>query len=114
MDRAERFVHRYEAGGIFFARLLPVMRHLISIPAGIVGMSFRVFSVMTVVGAAIWCGILAWLSSRVAERNPELMDDPQKLIAAIKHESLVFVAVIGALAVLYALVMRLTAPDRVK
>ena len=34
--RAEHFVHRYEAGGVFFARLLPVIRHLISIPAGLV------------------------------------------------------------------------------
>jgi membrane protein DedA with SNARE-associated domain len=32
LERAERFMHRYEAGGIFFARLLPVIRHLISIP----------------------------------------------------------------------------------
>src|SRR5205809_5195882 len=36
LERAEHWVHRYEAGGIFFARLLPVIRHLISIPAGII------------------------------------------------------------------------------
>jgi len=34
LARAEVFLRRYEAGGIFFARLLPVIRHLISIPAG--------------------------------------------------------------------------------
>ena len=36
IERAERFLIRYESGGIFFARLLPVIRHLISIPAGII------------------------------------------------------------------------------
>ncbi|MBX6326629.1 MAG: DedA family protein, partial [Chthoniobacterales bacterium] len=38
LERAEHFLARYEAGGVFFARLLPVVRHLISIPAGIVRM----------------------------------------------------------------------------
>ena len=34
--RAERWLARYEAGGVFFARLVPVVRHLIGIPAGLV------------------------------------------------------------------------------
>lgn len=34
LERAERFIRRYEAGGVFFARLLPVIRHLISYPCG--------------------------------------------------------------------------------
>src|SRR6188768_3694773 len=59
LDRAERFLGRYEAGGIFFARLLPVVRHLISIPAGIIKMNFATFSVMTAVGSFIWCLVLA-------------------------------------------------------
>jgi membrane protein DedA with SNARE-associated domain len=109
VERAERFIHRYEAGGVFFARLLPVLRHLISIPAGIVGMNFRTFSVMTTVGAALWCGILAWFSARVAERNPGLIDDPKSLVSAIKHESLGFVGAVLVLALLYALVLKLTA-----
>jgi Uncharacterized membrane-associated protein len=32
LERAENWIRRYEAGGIFFARLLPVIRHVISIP----------------------------------------------------------------------------------
>src|SRR6185436_1493220 len=58
LARAERFLARYEAGGIFFARLLPVVRHLISIPAGLVRMPFGTFSAMTVIGSALWCSIL--------------------------------------------------------
>ena len=58
LKMAERWVARYGAGGIFFARLLPVVRHLISIPAGMIGMRFRTFSLMTVLGSFIWCTIL--------------------------------------------------------
>ena len=63
--RAEIWLQRYEAGGIFFARLLPVIRHLISIPAGLIRMNFAVFSAVTVAGAAIWCGVLAYLGDRL-------------------------------------------------
>src|SRR3954469_25942800 len=65
LERAEHFVHRYEAGGIFFARLLPVIRHLISIPAGIMRMGFGMFSAMTIIGSFIWCATLAFLGKRL-------------------------------------------------
>ena len=103
------FLRRYEVAGIFFARLLPVVRHLISIPAGILRMNFAMFSVMTVGGAAIWCGILAWMGARVAERNPGAMESPEAMVAAVKHESAGFVLGVLALAVLYLGVRRLTA-----
>ncbi|MCE9518364.1 MAG: DedA family protein [Verrucomicrobia bacterium] len=108
LERAERFLARYEAGGIFFARLLPVVRHLISIPAGIVRMSFGVFSAMTVIGSAIWCSILAWYGKGMAERNPDLMTDPDKLVHTMKHESLWLVGGIAVVGVLYFLMLRLT------
>ena len=108
LARAERFLARYEAGGIFFARLLPVVRHLISIPAGIVRMPFGIFSAMTVIGSAIWCSVLAWYGKGIAERNPDLMTDPDKLIHTIKHESLWLVGGIAVVGVLYFLMLRLT------
>src|SRR3989304_1676710 len=37
---AERWINRYSAAGIFFARLLPVVRHLVSLPAGGARMPF--------------------------------------------------------------------------
>jgi membrane protein DedA with SNARE-associated domain len=58
LKMAERWVARYGAGGIFFARLLPVVRHLISIPAGMIGMRFRTFSIMTILGSFLWCTVL--------------------------------------------------------
>jgi membrane protein DedA with SNARE-associated domain len=109
LERAERFVHRYEAGGIFFARLLPVIRHLISIPAGIVRMNFGLFSLMTVLGSFTWCSILAWFGEKVSKAHPDLISDPAALVATIKTESMPLVGFVVLFCVLYFVAMRLTA-----
>ncbi len=108
LERAEVFMQRYEAGGIFFARLLPVVRHLISIPAGIVRMPFGKFSAMTTIGSFIWCAILSWYGKGMAERNPDLMKDPEAMVHAIKHESLWIVGGIAVIGVLYFLMLKMT------
>ena len=105
--RAEHWLHRYEAGGIFFARLLPVIRHLISIPAGIIRMNFMTFSIMTIVGSAIWCAVLAWFGQTAI--TPEMLRDPAGLATALKAKSHVIAAGVIVLCVLYFVVMRLTA-----
>ncbi len=115
LERAERFLRRYEAGGIFFARLLPVIRHLISIPAGIIRMGFLKFSVLTTVGAAIWCAVLAWLGARVGDKlRLEGKDplDPVALVAAVKHESHLIVGAVLLVCVLYFVGMKMTAPKQ--
>jgi membrane protein DedA with SNARE-associated domain len=109
LERAERFVHRYEAGGIFFARLLPVVRHLISIPAGIIRMNFAVFSVMTIVGSFLWCSVLAWFGVKISRNHPELINDPAAMVSAIKHESIWIIAFIVVVCLLYFIAMKLTA-----
>jgi len=112
LARAERFMHQYEAGGIFFARLLPVVRHLISIPAGIIRMGFLKFSVLTTVGAAIWCAVLAWLGAKVGNQlraaGQDPLQDPEALVHAVKDSSLWIVATVVLLCVLYFAVIKLT------
>jgi membrane protein DedA with SNARE-associated domain len=110
LERAEHWLARYEAGGIFFARLLPVVRHLISIPAGIVRMNFAVFSVMTIVGSAIWCYILAYLGEKAYRLEPQLLTDPEALVRFIHGQSTWIVVVVAIFAALYILSMRLSKP----
>ena len=109
LERAERFVARYEIGGVFFARLLPVIRHLISIPAGIARMSFGVFSLVTVLGAFLWCTVLAWFGTKITAAHPDLMDNPEALVRMVQQEGHWIVGAVLGLCVLYILVMRLTA-----
>jgi len=109
LERAEVWLARYEAGGIFFARLLPVIRHLISIPAGIVRLNFTVFSIVTTIGSAIWCYILALLGDKAYRVQPDLISNPDAMVAFIKSQSMWIVLLIVVFAALYLAVMRLSA-----
>src|SRR6266850_5301684 len=53
IEGAERWSAHYGWMGIFISRLLPVVRHLIGIPAGIVRINYTLFSVFTLAGSAI-------------------------------------------------------------
>ena len=112
LDLAEHWLRRYEAGGVFFARLLPVIRHLISIPAGIVRMGFGMFSAMTVTGAFLWCVVLAYLGNKAHAVEPDLIKSPEAMIHFIKHQSFGIIAGIAVLAALYFLVIRLTSKPK--
>lgn len=110
LEQAEQWLSRYEAGGIFFARLLPVVRHLISIPAGIVRMNFGLFSLMTIAGSALWCWILAYLGDKAYRLEPELLTNPDGLVRFIHGQSRGILLVVALFAALYMLSLRLMKP----
>jgi membrane protein DedA with SNARE-associated domain len=56
--RTERFFARHGEIATFVGRLFPVIRHLISIPAGLARMRLDRFFIYTAVGAALWCAVL--------------------------------------------------------
>ena len=58
LDAADRFFQRRGAITIFVGRFLPVVRHLISIPAGVGRMRLLPFCLYTVLGAGAWNAIL--------------------------------------------------------
>jgi membrane protein DedA with SNARE-associated domain len=101
LELAETWIGQFGPLGIFIARFLPVVRHLISIPAGILKMDVPKFSVATIAGAGLWCTILSWLGKRVIGDHPELLESPESLVHVIKGELhwIVFASV--GLAVLY-------------
>jgi membrane protein DedA with SNARE-associated domain len=110
LEQAEQWLARYEAGGVFFARLLPVVRHLISIPAGIVRMNFGLFSLVTIAGSALWCWILAYLGDKAYRLEPELLTSPDALVRFIHGQSRGILLVVAFFAALYMLSLRLMKP----
>ncbi|MBS0376662.1 MAG: DedA family protein [Proteobacteria bacterium] len=61
LEAAERWSAHYGPFGVFAARLLPVIRHLIGLPAGIVRLPFGRYSLVTLAGSAIWSAVLCWV-----------------------------------------------------
>ena len=67
VEGAERWAARFGSVGIFISRLLPVVRHLIGIPAGIVRMDYKLFSLYTLLGSAVWCTVLCWVGVKAGQ-----------------------------------------------
>lgn len=67
LDRTDRFFARYGGASVFIARLLPIARTFISLPAGITHMPFARFQLYTFVGSFPWCIALAYLGYRLGE-----------------------------------------------
>lgn len=97
LDMAERWLAQFALPGIFFARLLPVIRHLIGFPAGLVRVPFGKFALVTFVGSTLWCGILAVFGARTIGQRPDLLDDPSALSHAVKDNLAWFVILVVAL-----------------
>jgi membrane protein DedA with SNARE-associated domain len=104
IQMAEAWSSHYGWAGVVFSRLLPVIRHLIGIPAGILRMDFRWYSVATLAGSFIWTSVLAWLGMTVG-------DHPELLNGSLHRFFLLVLAVTAVLAALYyAFVRRVPRP----
>ncbi len=72
LEAAERWSEHFGAYGVFASRLLPVIRHLIGIPAGIVRLPYLWYSIVTLAGSALWTAVLCWVGV-VAGSDPALL-----------------------------------------
>ncbi len=68
VEKAERYFDEHGAVSTFVGRLIPAVRQLISIPAGIARMNIWVFCLYTTLGAMVWNGILAFLGWWLAQK----------------------------------------------
>lgn len=73
VEKAEKYFDKHGAASTFIGRLIPAVRQLISIPAGLSRMNVLVFAVYTSLGALVWNVILGvlgyWLSLSVAPND---------------------------------------------
>ena len=67
LDWADRFFARWGYLAVFIARLLPVVRTFIALPAGIARMPRGRFHLYTFLGSWPWCFVLAWCGLKLGE-----------------------------------------------
>jgi len=59
LERAERWFDRWDDLAVLVGRLTPVVRSFVSIPAGILRVRFWRYTVLTLIGSAVWCFAIA-------------------------------------------------------
>jgi membrane protein DedA with SNARE-associated domain len=69
LARSERFFAEHGEISTLIGRLFPVIRHLISIPAGLHRMPLPKFILYTATGATVWCAILTWIGYFLGEHE---------------------------------------------
>jgi membrane protein DedA with SNARE-associated domain len=72
LEMADRFFARYGDWAVFIARLLPVVRTFIALPAGIARMNVLRFHVFTFLGSLPWCYALAYAGMKLGSRWTDL------------------------------------------
>ncbi|WP_372868758.1 DedA family protein [Planomicrobium okeanokoites] len=73
LHKADAWFDRYGVWAVFFGRLVPVVRSLISVPAGMSGMKVKMFLLFTIAGTLIWNTILVVLGAAVGENREVIM-----------------------------------------
>ena len=88
VTRAERWFAHHGTAFVFFGRLLPTVRSLVSVPAGLLRMRFRNFFIASLLGTATWTTILATAGYKLQEN----VEDVGTMIGPISNSILVVLA----------------------
>ena len=99
LELAERWFEKYGDGVVFFARFIPVVRHAISIPAGMVKMGVWRFTILTGLAAIPWSIFFIWMGMEIGSNWSQIKEVAKDYI---------WLFVIGAvgLFVIYYLIVR--------
>lgn len=102
VDKSVEWFEKYESKAVLICRCVPIVRSLISIPAGFASMNIPKFLILTTLGSAVWNTVLVYIGSMLGEAWEKAMPyfDKYSSIAAV----VIFVAV--CLAAVYFLVIK--------
>jgi membrane protein DedA with SNARE-associated domain len=104
LARSERFFTRHGEISTFIGRMLPVVRHLISIPAGLHRMPLPRFIAYTGLGALVWCTVLTWIGYFLGQHDEVLRSEEVRRY--VGRALWVLIPVLAGLAVVYVLRQR--------
>ncbi len=100
VEHAEDYFRRHGATSTFFGRLVPAVRQLISIPAGLAKMPIGKFLVFTTLGAGVWNTILALIGWGIYRfTSVKTVDEVYQLAKQYNAEISIAVLVIVAIAI---------------
>jgi membrane protein DedA with SNARE-associated domain len=89
IDKGERLFARYGAVFVFFGRLLPTVRSLISIPAGLLKLRFSTFFIWSTIGTAGWTALLAIAGYQLGQQ----FDEVETIIGPLSTAVIVLIVV---------------------
>jgi membrane protein DedA with SNARE-associated domain len=98
---AEKWFCKFGESAVFYTRLLPVVRTIVNVPAGLLGMNFYKFMAYSMAGALPWCLVLAYLGYTLGSNWESIMGYAHLFTYAIG--GVVALIIVGAV-VLYLLV----------
>ncbi len=102
VQHAEEYFRQHGAASTFFGRLIPAVRQLISIPAGLAGMKLGPFLLYTTLGAGIWNTVLAILGYCIYRFTAlKTTNDVYMLATEYSHEIGYFILAAAVLVVGY-------------
>lgn len=93
LEITENYFNKKGDATIFISRFIPVVRHLISIPAGIAKMNFWKFTIYTIIGAGMWNTFLAWVGYKLKDHWDNLLKSEWKHLIDIAFVLLIVVFV---------------------
>ncbi len=85
-DTSLEWFDKFDDWVIFFSRMVPIVRSLISIPAGVASMNLIKFSIYTILGTALWSFILSFAGRLLGEQWPvitEFMNTYQDIVLVV-------------------------------
>ena len=83
IETARDWFEKHGVKTIFLCRLLPLIRSLISIPAGIIKMPILTFSLWTLIGTALWNSILVYIGMLLGKNWPTISQYCMKYVFVI-------------------------------